>query len=192
MNSLVEPQIEARSFARMSDGWEAAYARLDQYLNVLGVRDKVARIQAVCQILDQAMHRAAVEPSRSLRELAVEEMDRLMEDWLERIAPEHMADRGKFPVPQQIAVLLAELPPAWRRHFLQPGPLPPECLAAMRETDLRAHPDLQRAAMIPQPLDLGPITTLAAMTHSSFFRFATGAAWLFGLIFAMVFLARHL
>lgn len=193
MQLLVEPATEVPGFNQAEDDWETVYARMDQYLQLLGIHDKVARIQAVCTILDQAVHRADFESSRSLLDLAVEEMDSSMEEWMERIAPGKAADRGRLPASQHIAVLAGELPSSsWQFHFLQDGPFPDEFVTSFRQTKLRAHPSLQRAAMIPQPLDLGPLNTLAALTRSPFFKFATGAAWLFGLIFAMVFFATHL
>ena len=63
---------------------------------------------------------------------------------------------------------------------------------AARELQLRPHPDLQRAAMVPQPLDLGPISVIASMKMHPVLKAVAGVAWLFGLILAAMFLFQHI
>lgn len=146
---------------RSLEEWNAAYVKVENYFHALRIRNKPLLGQLVLRVLERAQRRAPSEPDRSATELAAEEMDRLVTGWFGEVlqasatgTDQMLSTRGR------LALLLADMPGKWQDQFLRPGPWPPEFVAAMRESFLRAGPDFQLSKMTPRPLDLGAITTL--------------------------------
>lgn len=74
----------------------------------------------------------------------------------------HRAARGKA------RILLADLPGRWPGAFLAPV-LPLHARAAISAFPLHATPDLRETtSMVPQPLDLGPVSEMAEGTWRTF------------------------
>ncbi|MGH7939544.1 MAG: hypothetical protein ACREE6_12305 [Limisphaerales bacterium] len=176
---------------RPLDEWNAAYAKVENYFYALRVRNKTLLGQSVLRVLDRAMTRAVSEPSRSATELAVEEMERLVNEWFAdvlQIPPEQrdrtLSTRGR------LALLLADMPGKWQDQFLQPGPWPEEFVSAMREGYLRAGPAFQLSKMTPRPFDLGPLTTLTLLGRLPYIRMVL--IWMvFILLFVLIFKLTH-
>jgi hypothetical protein len=176
---------------RSLDEWNAAYAKVENYFHALRVRNKTLLGQSVLRVLDRAMTRAVSEPDRSATELAVEEMERLVNDWFAdvlQIPPEQrdrtLSSRGR------LALLLADMPGKWQDQFLRPGPWPDEFVSAMREGYLRAGPDFQLSKMVPRPFDLGPLTTLTQLGRLPYIRMVL--IWtIFILLFLLIFKLTH-
>lgn len=61
-----------------SEAWEAARARVDKYLFLLGMRTAALRWRLVLQVMDRATHRASLQSRQSLAELAKEEVERAL------------------------------------------------------------------------------------------------------------------
>ena len=146
---------------RSLEEWNAAYVKVENYFHALRIRNKPLLGQLVLRVLERAQRRAPSEPNRSATEIAAEEMDRLVTGWFGEVlqtsatgTDQMLSTRGR------LALLLADMPGKWQDQFLRPGPWPPEFVAAMRESFLRAGPDFQLSKMTPRPLDLGAITTL--------------------------------
>lgn len=176
---------------RTLDEWNAAYAKVENYFYALRVRNKTLLGQSVLRVLDRAMNRAVTEPDRSATELAVEEMERLVNEWFVevlRIPPEQrdetLSTRGR------LALLLADMPGKWQDQFLRPGPWPEEFVSAMREGYLRAGPDFQLSKMTPRPFDLGPLTTLTQLGRLPYIRMVLIWA-VFILLFVLIFKLTH-
>jgi hypothetical protein len=139
---------------RPLEEWNAAYSKVESYFHALRVRNKVLLGQLVALVLERAMQRSASEPQRSATELAVEEMDHLVNEWFAQVLQAPPAGAEMLSTRGRMALLLADMPGRWQDQFLRPGPWPDE-FAAMREMYLRAGPDFQLAKMTPRPLDLG-------------------------------------
>jgi len=176
---------------RSLDEWNAAYAKVENYFYALRIRNKTLLGQSVLKVLERAMSRAPVEPNRSATQLAVEEMDHLINDWFAdvlQIAPGQrdrtLSTRGR------LALLLADMPGKWQDQFLRPGPWPEEFVSAMREGYLRAGPDFQISKMTPRPFDLGPLTTLTNLGKLPYIRMILIWA-IIVLLFVLVFKLTH-
>jgi hypothetical protein len=144
---------------------------VENYFYALRVRNKTLLGQSVLRVLDRAMNRAATEPTSSATQLAVEEMDNLINEWFAdvlHILPEQR-DRT-LSTKGRLALLLADMPGKWQDQFLRPGPWPDEFVSAMRESYLRAGPDFQLSKMTPRPFDLGPLTTLTNLGKFPYIR----------------------
>lgn len=180
-------QIAGRSL----EEWNGAYVKVENYFHALRIRNKPLLGQLVLRVLERAQRRAPAEPARSATELAAEEMDRLVTGWFGEVlqtsatgTDQMLSTRGR------LALLLADMPGKWQDQFLRPGPWPPEFVAAMRESFLRAGPDFQLSKMTPRPLDLGPITTLTNFGRLPVVRMIV--AWsLFALLLVIVFWLTH-
>jgi len=175
---------------RALDEWNAAYSKVESYFHALRVRNKVLLGQLVALVLERAMQRSGSEPQRPATELAVEEMDRLVNEWFAQVLQAPPAGAEMLSTRGRLALLLADMPGRWQDQFLRPGPWPNEFVVAMRENYLRAGPDFQLVKMTPRPLDLGPITTLTYLSHLPFVRMA--ATWvLYGLLLVFLFYLTH-
>ena len=176
---------------RPLEEWNAAYEKVENYFHALRVRNKALLGQLVLRVLERAAARAASEPTRSTTQLAAEEMDRLVTEWLGEVlqestggAPHMLTTRGR------LALLLADMPGRWQDQFLRPGPWPDEFIGAMRESFLRAGPDFQLSKMTPRPFDLGPIATLTNLGRIPYIRMVL--AWAgFALLLIGIFWLTH-
>jgi hypothetical protein len=175
---------------RPLEEWNAAYSKVESYFHALRVRNRVLLGQLVDMVLDRAMQRSAGETQRSATELAVEEMDHLVNEWFAQVLQAPPAGADMLSTRGRLALLLADMPGKWQDQFLRPGPWPAEFAVKMREMYLQAGPDFQLAQMTPRPLDLGPITTLTQLSHLPYFKMAT--SWiLFGLLLIVLFYLTH-
>jgi hypothetical protein len=186
------PQSDApgRLAGRPLEEWNAAYSKVESYFHALRVRNKVLLGQLVARVLERAMQRSARETERSATELAVEEMDSLVNEWFAQVLQAPPAGAEMLSTRGRMALLLADMPGKWQDQFLRPGPWPSEFAVKMREMYLRAGPDFQLAKMTPRPLDLGPITALTQLSHLPNFKMV--ATWvLFGLLLILLFYVTH-
>ena len=176
---------------RSLDEWNGAYAKVENYFYALRVRNKTLLGQSVLRVLDRAMNRAVSEPSRPATELAVEEMDRLIQEWFAEVLqiPPERRDRS-LSTKGRLALLLADMPGKWQDQFLRPGPWPEEFVSAMREGYLRAGPDFQLSRMTPRPFDLGPLTTLTNLGRLPYLRMVLIWA-IFVLLLVLIFKLTH-
>lgn len=82
--------------------------------------------------------------------------------WFREESNAHRAARGRA------RILLADLPGRWPEHFLARD-LPAEVRSAIGAVPLHATPDLRHTtSMLPQPLDLGPVSDMAEGTWRTF------------------------
>jgi hypothetical protein len=175
---------------RPLEEWNAAYSKVESYFHALRVRNRVLLGQLVALVLERAMQRSAHETARSATELAVEEMDRLVNEWFAQVLQAPPAGAEMLSTRGRLALLMADMPGQWQDQFLRPGPWPAEFAVKMREMYLRAGPDFQLAKMTPRPLDLGPITTLTQISRLPHFKIVI--SWLlFVLLLVVLFYLTH-
>ena len=186
------PDNDARLVAgRSMDEWNAAYARVENYFYALRIQNKTLLGQMVLQVLDRAMNRAPSEPNHSATQLAVEEMERLVNEWFADVLQIPPAQRNEtLSTRGRLSLLLADMPGKWQDQFLRPGPWPEEFISAMREGYLRAGPDFQISRMTPRPFDLGPLTTLQNLGRLPYTRMILIWA-VFILLFILIFKMTH-
>jgi hypothetical protein len=176
---------------RTMDEWNAAYGRVESYFYALRIRNKTLLGQMVLRVLERAMNRAPAEPSHSATQLAVEEMERLVNEWFADALQIPPAQRDQtLSTRGRLALLLADMPGKWQDQFLRPGPWPEEFVSAMREGYLRAGPDFQLSLMTPRPFDLGPLTTLQNLGRLPYIRMIL--IWtILILLFVLIFKLTH-
>jgi hypothetical protein len=175
---------------RPLEEWNEAYSKVESYFHALRVRNRVLLGQLVALVLERAMQRSVGETQRSATELAVEEMDHLVNEWFAQVLQAPPAGAEMLSTRGRLALLLTDMPGKWQDQFLRPGPWPAEFAVKMREMYLRAGPDFQLAKMTPRPLDLGPIMKLTQISHLPYFKMA--ASWiLFVLLLVLLFYVTH-
>jgi hypothetical protein len=190
MNALVLTESPGRLAARPLDDWNAAYAKVESYFHALRVRNRILLGQLVELVLERAMARAAHEPARSATELAMQEMDALVNQWFAQVLQEDTQGAEMLSTRGRLALLLADQAGKWQDQFLRPGPWPADFITAMRETYLRAGPDFQISQMAPRPLDLGPIATLTQIGRLPYSKMV--ATWiLFACLLVLLFILTH-
>jgi hypothetical protein len=190
MSASARTDLPGQVGGRPLDEWNAAYSKVESYFHALRVLNKLLLGELVALVMDRAIKRAASEPQRSATELAVEEMDHLVNEWFAQVLQTPPAGAEMLSTRGRLALLLADMPGRWQDQFLRPGPWPNEFVVAMRQNYLRAGPDFQLAHMSPRPLDLGPITTLTQLSHLPLFKMT--ATWLvFGLLLVLLFYLTH-
>ncbi|MGA3179673.1 MAG: hypothetical protein ABSF38_04945 [Verrucomicrobiota bacterium] len=190
MNALVLTESPGRLAARPLDDWNAAYSKVESYFHALRVRNRLLLGQLVELVLQRALARAAREPARSATELAVEEMDLLVNQWFAQVLQDNTEGAEMLSTRGRLALLLADQAGKWQDQFLRPGPWPAEFILAMRETYLRAGPDFQLSQMTPRPLDLGPIATLTQISRLPYAKMV--ATWvLFACLLVLLFILTH-
>jgi hypothetical protein len=160
---VTAPPVEAQTAAR----------KVETYLQRLRVRDRALRHEFVHRVVECAARRVEQEPSRSLTELSMEEMDRALNEWFAQVISDAPTEAAlPLSIRGRVALVLADLPDELRDLFLRPGPWPKELVAALRNAQLRAVPELQPVKMNPHALDLGLMAKLAHFVRGSRFRTA--------------------
>ena len=190
MNATARNNTPGKLAGRPLEEWNGAYSKVESYFHALRMNNRVLLGQLVARVLERAMERSDAEPQRSATELAVEEMDRLVNEWFAQVLQAPPAGAEMLSTRGRMALLLADMPGRWQDQFLRPGPWPEEFVVAMREGYLRAGPDFQLAKMTPRPLDLGPIATLTRWSRLPYVKMA--ASWvLFGALLVLLFYLTH-
>ena len=128
--------------------WNAAYYRLEDYLRALRVVNKVQQSQIILRCLQAAAVRHALDPDQSPTTLALDEVQAAIDQWCERILQRH----ERVWVTGRISMLIADAMEKWPTVFLS-DETAPDFQRLMRESDVRAGPDLQVSRMVPRPMD---------------------------------------
>ena len=79
------PDVSGEIAGRSLDEWNAAYVKVENYFHALRIRNKPLLGQLVLRVLERAQRRAPAEPARTATELAAEEMDKIVTDWVAEV-----------------------------------------------------------------------------------------------------------
>ncbi len=169
-----------------------ACLRVEHYLCALRIRNKRIQHELTHAMLDRVRDRLLAEPTLAPEAAVMAEIERHLSHWYARVT-------GRDEPPETLATSVrmsffnADLAGRWTPWFLREGPWPEEFVEALRQADLRSHPDtLPGVRMIAQPLDLGRVGELADETWKLFGKWpvlsflAVSAAYL--LVFFLILL----
>ncbi|WAC17741.1 hypothetical protein OVA24_10855 [Luteolibacter sp. SL250] len=151
------------------DEWEQAYAAVEAYLQALRIRNRLLAAELVRGILWRASARAANEPEKTPRFLAMEEALAEIANWTQDVLDEPLENR-RLAARGRLALLLAGMPGKWQGVFLTPPPWPPEFVDSMRKSYLAAGPQFAELTMIPAPLELNALGSGAAQWQNTMNR----------------------
>lgn len=131
--------------------WNVAFYRLEDYFRALRFVNKLHQSQIILRLLESAAIRHAQDPSQDPTVLAMEEARAAMERWFEGV----FGHRERLNVVGLISLLAVDAPERWPLAFPQ-DEIPVELGRELRESDVRAGPDLLVSSMTPRPIDVGP------------------------------------
>jgi len=143
--------------------WNRAHDRLLRFLKTFALDDHVHVSRLALELLDQARALHQKDPSRDPVRVTMEEMHRLLLDWLAKNLHEEHETPAKVMTSGCVALLLSKLPEQAPASFLK-TPLPEPVQRAMKQTLLATGPDLNVSSMTPRHLDYGPMLGLARQT----------------------------
>lgn len=144
--------------------WTEAYARVENYLCSLRIKNKLLLSQLVAQILGSVAQRLAEETGESPSVLAMQEAENVVEEWFREVLSAAGVSPDNLGVKGRLALFMSDLPTRWQNEFLHPGPWPEEFLQAIKSTYLKTGPDFQKARMTARDIDLGPVSAVADET----------------------------
>jgi hypothetical protein len=151
------------------DQWNAAYLRVEDYLRAHRMHNRLHQVRLIQRILEGAAVRHAAHPALDPTVLAAEETERLMDEWFGEMLDKRGQPHERIAVDGRVALLLSDGTRKWPYAFLDDA-VPPDFVAAMRTTLLRAGPDMSLSSMVPRPIDLGRIPEAAGETLERFER----------------------
>ena len=132
--------------------WNAAFYRLEDYCRALRLVNKVQQSQVILGWLESAAARHAQDPQLNPTALAMVEARAAMDHWFEGI----FGRRERLSVVGLISLLAVDAPEKWPLGFPSDD-IPIELQRELRESDVRAGPNLAISSMTPRPIDVGPL-----------------------------------
>ncbi len=156
----IEPFIPAWG---TPEEWNSAYEKLESYLRAHEVDSHFHRAHLITMILRRVSRRwHGQTPPAPLATLAIEETNRLLNEWFSRIMElPPQSDSGFTAADGRVALFLCDAPLRWPYAFMEPRHIPEELKSAMKKSLMRAGPELQVSNMVPRPIDLGLIPEFA-------------------------------
>ena len=146
------------------DQWNDAYVRVEDYLRAHRVHNRLHQSRLIERVLNAAARRHAQAPALDPSTLAIEETDRLMDEWFGELLGEKGLPHDRIAAEGRVAMLLSEGMQRWPYAFLEEQSIPAEFTAAMKQSSIKAGPDLAVSSMVPRDIDLGTITEAAGYT----------------------------
>jgi hypothetical protein len=164
----MELSLESLNSFRPTTGsleqWNAAYVRVEDYLRAHRIHNRLHQSRLIQRILSEAARRHAKSPALDPATLAIEETDRLMDGWFAVLLGEKGLSHDRIATEGRVALLLSEGMQRWPFAFLDERNIPHEFAQAMKQSSLKAGPDLTVSSMVPRDIDLGTITEAAGQT----------------------------
>jgi hypothetical protein len=144
--------------------WNAAYVRVEDYLRAHRVQNRLHQSRLVQRVLVAAARLHEQRPALDPATLAVEETDRLMDEWFGELLGEKNLPHDRIATEGRVALLLADGLQRWPYVFLEKDNVSAEFLHAVKQGSIKAGPDLAISSMVPREIDLGTITEAAGET----------------------------
>ncbi|MDF9826080.1 hypothetical protein M2447_000156 [Ereboglobus sp. PH5-10] len=190
MNDLLPEGFRPRTGS--IEAWNAAYARVEDYLRAHRIHSRLHQSRLIQAILEHAAKRHERNPSLDPTTLAAVETEAWMDRWFGAVFAGCDVPGERLAATGRVALLLTNGATKWPYSFLDTGKIPEEFARAMRESSITAGPNMAVSSMVPRPIDLGVITGAAGETLERMERWPvlkTCALWIFfAAVFAGIFL----
>jgi hypothetical protein len=145
------------------DAWDDAYNKVEHYLISLQLKNRRVISRLVYFILEKAVEKSKYNSHFNPTSIAMEEAYNLTTNWCEKVLGVKF-DQKSIPIRGRVAMLLANLPEKWPQYFLNDGPWPKELIDSMKETYVKAGPDLQISRMKHRALEFTSAGSILAET----------------------------
>jgi hypothetical protein len=146
------------------DQWNAAYVRVEDYLRAHRIHNRLHQSRLIQRVLSAAAGRHEQNPALDPVTLAIEETDRVMDGWFAELLGEKGLPHDRIAAEGRVALLMADGTSRWPFAFLEDRNIPADFAQAMKQSSLKAGPDLAVSSMVPRDIDLGAITEAAGQT----------------------------
>jgi hypothetical protein len=166
--------------------WNAAYVRVEDYLRAHRIHNRIHQSRLIQRVLLAAAARHEQNPALDPATLAIEETDRLMDGWFGELLDEKDLPHDRIAAEGRVALLLADGMDRWPFAFLAEQNVPDEFVQLMKQSSIKAGPDLAVSSMVPRDIDLGAITEAAGFTIESIERLPIVRVLLLWAVFAGV------
>lgn len=164
MELSLEPLNSFRPTTGTLEQWNAAYGRVEDYLRAHRIHNRLHQSRLIQLVLSAAARRHAQNPGADPVTLAIEETDRLMDEWFGELLGGKDLPHNRIAAEGRVALLVTDCMQRWPYAFLDEKNVPPEFTQAMRQGSLQAGPDLAVSSMVAREIDLGAITEAAGQT----------------------------
>jgi hypothetical protein len=144
--------------------WNSAYVRVEDYLRAHRIHNRLHQSRLILRVLIAAAARHEQDPQLDPVTLAVEETDRVMDGWFAGLLGEKGLPHDRLAAEGRVALLMADATQRWPYAFLEDQNVPPDFAHAMKQSSLKAGPDLAVSSMVARDIDLGTITEAAGQT----------------------------
>ncbi len=155
---------EARQF---NPALLAARRKTADYLRACGLQPADAERLGAAQIEAWPEKGAGGMPPDIAGRIVAQTMDRI-DDWAARVVPGAGAAPVATRARTRARIYLGGLPARWPGLFLNDCQPPAELARALAAVPLLPTPELHQTSMVPQPLDLGPVSEVADETWRTF------------------------
>jgi hypothetical protein len=172
--------------------WNAAYVRVEDYLRAHRIHNRLHQSRLILRVLVAAARLHAHNPALDPATLAVEETDRLMDAWFGDLLDEKDLPHDRIAAEGRVALLLADAMQRWPYAFLEKENIPADFVLSLKQSSMKAGPDLAVSSMVPRDIDLGVITEAAGQTLEHIDRLPIVRVLLLWAVFAGVLLAVFL
>jgi hypothetical protein len=162
----LSPVLEFEPKTGRIEDWNEAYNRVEDYLRAHRIRNKLHQHRLILHILHQAAERHEKDPQHPPTTLAMEETARWMTEWFQTIFQNPDIPKNRVLSQGRLSLLITDSPTRWPFLFLD-AEMPETFVQSMRETNIKAGPDLQVSSMVPRPIDLGSFTNAASETFET-------------------------
>lgn len=173
--------------------WNAAYRRVEDYLRAHRIHNRLHQSRLILRALVRAARRHEKEPQIEPITLAVEEIDKMMDDWFAALLDEKDVPHQRIAVEGRLALWLCDGTQRWPYAFLDEEHVPQEFSLAMKRSSIQAGPDLAISNMVPRDIDLGTISDVAGQTLARIERLPIlRVTLLWGILLAALFVVFQL
>ncbi len=166
------------------DAWNAAYVRVEDYLRAHRIHNRLHQSRLIQRILERAARRHEQHPGQDPTTLAAEETEALMDSWFAAALGERDQPHERIAVDGRVALLLCDGPQKWPYAFLEEEPVSNEIREAMKDSAIKAGPDLAVSSMVPRQIDFGRIAEAAGDTLERVEKWPIARTLLLWLFFA--------
>ncbi len=144
--------------------WSAAYVRVEDYLRAHRLHNRLHQSRLIQRVLVAAARLHAANPGLDPATVAIEETDRLMDAWFGELLDEKDLPHDRIAAEGRVALLLADGMQRWPYAFLEKENVPADFALTLKQSSMKAGPDLAISSMVPREIDLGSITEAAGET----------------------------
>lgn len=144
--------------------WNSAYVRVEDYLRAHRIHNRLHQSRLILRVLVAAAARHEQDPRLDPVTLAIEETDRVMDGWFAGLLGEKGLPHDRLAAEGRVALLMADATQRWPYAFLEDQNIPADFAHAMKQSSLKAGPDLAVSSMVARDIDLGTITEAAGQT----------------------------